>query len=68
MTTNAKTFIVVFLSFWYLVVNDHGANPWLDFAGFYRAGDPKTMAAYTIASVGALLLAQVIYRARLSRA
>ncbi len=68
MTANAKTFIVLFLSFWYLVVNDRGANPWLDFAGFYRGGDGKTMAAYAIASIGALLLAQVFYRRRLARA
>ena len=68
MTTNAKTFIVLFLSFWYLVVNDRGANPWLDFAGFYRGGNAATMATYAIASTGALLLAQVLYRARLARA
>ena len=43
LTVNAKTFIVVFLSFWYLVVNDRGANPWLDFAGFYGNGNTRTM-------------------------
>jgi hypothetical protein len=68
MTGNAKTFIVLFLSFWYLVVNDHGANSWFDFAGFYRGGEPGTMAVYALASIGAVLLAQVFYRARLIRA
>ena len=37
LTVNSKTFIVIFLSFWYLVVNDHGIHRWLDFAGFYGA-------------------------------
>ena len=65
MTATAKTFTVVFLSFWYLVVNDHGANPWFDFAGFYGRGTLPTMAAYAGVSVAALLLAQLVYRARL---
>jgi hypothetical protein len=68
MTANAKTFIVLFLSFLYLVVNDRGANPWFDFAGFYRGGDGNTMAAYTVASIGLLLLAQALSRTRLARA
>src|SRR5205823_4775724 len=29
---NAKTFVVLFLSFWYVVVNDRGATAALDFA------------------------------------
>lgn len=68
MTANAKTFIVIFLSFWYLVVNDRGANPWFDFAGFYGKGSVKTMAAYAALSAGAIALAQILYRVRLARA
>jgi len=68
MTSNAKTFIVLFLSFWYLVVNDRGANPWFDFAGFYRGGDATTMAAYAVTSIGLLFLAQTLFRTRLARA
>ena len=48
-------------------MNDRGANPWLDFAGFYRGGNATTMAAYASASIGALLLAQLFYRTRLAR-
>jgi hypothetical protein len=68
MTANAKTFVVAFLSFWYLVVNDRGANPWLDFAGIYGNGGVKTMAAYAALSVVAITLAQILYRVRLARA
>jgi len=68
MTSNAKTFIVLFLSFCYLVVNDRGANPWFDFAGFYRGGDATTMAAYAVTSIGLLFLAQTLFRTRLARA
>lgn len=45
VTSNPKTFIVGFLSFWYVVVNDHGANPMLDFAGFYGHATITTVAA-----------------------
>ena len=39
---NPKTFIVLFLTFWYVVVNDKGATPALDFAGFFgNAGDGR---------------------------
>ncbi len=67
MTANPKTFIVVFLSFWYLVVNDRGANPWFDFAGFYGRASGITVAFYAGCSVTALVLAQTLYRARLAR-
>lgn len=64
---NPKTFIVLFLSFWYLVVNDHGASPLLDFAGFYGSSRPTTMLLYAASSVVALLVAEVYYRVRLTR-
>ncbi|HEY2711897.1 MAG TPA: hypothetical protein VGI60_05225 [Chthoniobacterales bacterium] len=67
MTGNAKTFIIVFLSFWYLVVNDAGTNRWLDFAGFYGKANASTVALYGAVGIGMLLVAQVIYRLRLSR-
>jgi hypothetical protein len=67
MTSNAKTFIVVFLSFWYLVVNDRGANPWFDFAGFYGRATANTIALYAACSVTAIVAAQTLYRGRLAR-
>jgi hypothetical protein len=68
ITVNVKTFIVVFLSFWYLVVNDRGANPWLDFAGFYGVGNMRTMLGYAVLSVGVIVLAQARHRMRLRAA
>jgi hypothetical protein len=67
MTGNAKAFIVIFLSFWYLVVNDAGTNRWFDFAGFYGKANVSTAALYATIGVGALLVAQMIYRGRMSR-
>ena len=67
MTANPKTFIVGFLTFWYVVVNDHGQNPMLDFAGFYGQAAATTIFLYAAISVMAILLAQFLYRARLAR-
>ncbi|MBA3652093.1 MAG: hypothetical protein H0W66_11605 [Chthoniobacterales bacterium] len=68
ITANSKTFIVLFLSFWYLVVNDRGANRWMDFAGFYGRANMATLVAYAAISALAIGLAQILYRARLERA
>ncbi|MDQ6623934.1 MAG: hypothetical protein M3Y86_10700 [Verrucomicrobiota bacterium] len=68
LTANAKTFIVAFLSFWYLVVNDKGATPMLDFAGFYGSATARTIALYGAMALGAVTLAHVVHRARLARA
>ncbi len=65
ITANPKTFIVLFLTFWYVVVNDKGQNPKLDFAGFYGRFTTTTIAFYAGISVTAIIVAQVFYRARL---
>ena len=67
MTANPKTFIVGFLSFWYVVVNDKGLTPTLDFAGLFGHSTANTIALYAAISVAALISAQVFYRARLAR-
>ena len=64
-TANPKTFIVGFLTFWYVVVNDKGANPLLDFAGFYGKATGRTIMLYSIISVVMLTIAQGFYCARL---
>jgi len=66
-TANPKTFIVGFLTFWYVVVNDKGANPMLDFAGFYGRFSPTTIVFYAAISVAAIAIAQLLYRTRLER-
>lgn len=52
---NPKTFIVVFLSFWYVVVNDKGATKALDFAGFFST--PAIAVTLMYAAIGIALLA-----------
>jgi hypothetical protein len=68
VTSNPKTFIVGFLTFWYVVVNDRGANPMLDVAGFYGRATIATISLYATLSVGAIALADTFYRARVARA
>jgi hypothetical protein len=65
---NPKTFIVIFLSFWYIVVNDKGASPMLDFAGFYGSGTAATMALYGAISAACVIAALLAHRERLRRA
>jgi hypothetical protein len=67
LTSNPKTFIVGFLTFWYVVVNDKGASPLLDFAGFYGRFTSATITLYAAISVIAIVVAQLFYRARLAR-
>jgi hypothetical protein len=68
LTANPKTFIVGFLTFWYVVVNDKGASPLLDFAGFYGRFTSTTITLYVCLSVAAVAIAQIFYRMRLARA
>jgi hypothetical protein len=66
-TSNPKTFIVGFLTFWYVVVNDKGSNPLLDFAGFYGRFTSTTIVLYAAMSVAAIVVAQFLYRWRLAK-
>jgi len=66
-TANPKTFIVGFLTFWYVVVNDKGGHPLLDFAGFYGRSNSGTLFLYAGISVVAIAVAQMLYGARLGR-
>jgi hypothetical protein len=67
LTANPKTLIVGFLTFWYVVMNDKGASPLLDFAGFYGRFTSTTIALYVCLSVAAIAAAQIFYRTRLAR-
>jgi hypothetical protein len=67
VTANPKTFIVGFLTFWYVVMNDKGIHPLLDFGGFYGHPSTTTIGFYAALSAAALALAQLFYRARLAR-
>ena len=67
VTANPKTFIVGFLTFWYVVVNDKGLTPILDFAGFFGGSTGNTIVLYATISVIALAFAHAFYRVRLAR-
>ena len=62
---NPKTFIVLFLTFWYVVVNDKGATKALDFAGFFSAPAMGVMVMYAGIAVAMIAMAEVVHRARL---
>lgn len=62
-----KTFTVVFLTFWYIVTNDSGASPELDFAGFYGRSTPRIAVTYAGIAAVFLIAAQVVYAVRIRR-
>lgn len=67
VSRNSKTFIVLFLSFWYIVVNSKGAAPLLDFAGFFGTATRQTLIVYRILALVCAIAAHVVHRARLAR-
>lgn len=64
LTGTPKAFIVLFLSFWYVSLNDGGKTPALDFAGFFGSADTRVGLFYLALAATLLLLAQFVYRAR----
>jgi len=62
---NPKTFIVLFLTFWYLVVNDGGKTKSLDFAGFYGTPAMGVMVMYGAIAIAFVVAAAIVHRARL---
>lgn len=67
VSANPKTFIVAFMTFWYLVVNDKGASPELDFAGFFNVATPSVTAAYAAGAIGFLAIAHLFHTSDLKR-
>ena len=65
---NAKTFTVLFLTFWYVAINDKGATPALDFAGFTGSATPMVTAVYALIAIAMIAAAQVAHVMRLQRA
>jgi len=64
LTGSAKVFVVLFLSFWYLVLNDHGSHPQLDFGGFYGTATAETAMTYLATSLALLIAAQAAHQQR----
>ena len=67
VSANPKTFLVLFLTFWYVVVNDGGHTPALDFAGVSGIATPAVLAAYLTLALAAIAAAEVFHRADLRR-
>lgn len=67
VSANPKTFIVGFLTFWYVAINDQGASPTLDFAGWFRKSTPTIAAAYAVGALVLLVAAQVFHASELKR-
>lgn len=63
---NPKTFIVLFLTFWYLVVNDGGKTKSLDVAGFYGTPAISVMVMYGGIAIAFVIVAAIVHRVRLS--
>jgi len=64
---NPKTFIVVYLTLWYVSVSDKGATPSLNFAAFQRVPPSAVVAGYFAASIALLVAAEGMHRRILRR-
>jgi hypothetical protein len=67
VSSNAKTFIVLFLLLWYAAVNDKAA-PALDFAGFNGVATLGVIATYLAIAAGLVAAAQAVHTVRLRHA
>jgi ABC-type transport system involved in multi-copper enzyme maturation permease subunit len=67
VSANPKTFIVGFLTYWYIVLNDKGMSPALDFAGWFGTATPIVLASYALASLALLIGAELFHRWDLRR-
>jgi hypothetical protein len=56
-TGTPKTFVALYLGFWYVVLNDGGKAPTMDFAGWYGRATPAVQLGYLAATVAAVLTA-----------
>ena len=66
ISANPKTFLVLFLTFWYVVVNDRGTAA-LNFGGVHGLPQPNVTAAYAGIAIAAVAIAQGFYAMRLRR-
>jgi hypothetical protein len=64
VSNTPKTFTVLFLTFWYVVMNDKGMTPALDFAGFFSKATPAVAAAYAGVALAMLISAAVVHQQR----
>ena len=67
LSSNPKTFLVAFLTFWYITTQDKGLSPSLDFAGWFGTATPAVIATYALLAFGSLALAQLFHANELRR-
>jgi hypothetical protein len=67
LSSNPKTFIVAFLTFWYIALSDKGASPALDFAGWFGKATPAVTGAYALLAIALLGTAQLFHAWQLRR-
>lgn len=67
ISANPKTFIVAFLSFWYIAAQDKGASPSLDFAGWFGTATPMVLLAYSALTLALLAAAHLFHANELRR-
>jgi hypothetical protein len=61
-TGNPKTFIVSFLLFLYVVMNDGGKNPGFDFAGWFGTATRMVQVEYSILTLATIAVSVGFYR------
>jgi hypothetical protein len=67
LSSNPKSFIVLFLFFLYLVMNDGGHNPSFDFDGWFDQATISVVATYAAISVAFIAIAECFHRIQLKR-
>jgi hypothetical protein len=67
VSATPKTFIVLFLSFWYIALSDKGASPALDFAGWFGKATPAVSGVYALLALAFLAVAQLFHAWQLRR-
>lgn len=67
VSSNPKTFIVAFLTFWYIALSDKGATPSFDFAGWFGTATPSVIAAYAALTLALLAGAHAFHVHELRR-
>lgn len=67
VSSNPKTFIVAFLTFWYVATQDKGLSPALDFAGWFGTATTAVIAAYALSALALLALAHLFHSFGLRR-
>jgi ABC-type multidrug transport system ATPase subunit len=65
ISSNPKTFVVLFLIYWYIVVNDKGQTAYFDFAGFYKTPPAWVTLIYAALACALVAAAEGVHRVRL---